>query len=77
MSNLIFIYLGFKGLRDAIKYSHPPVFVAAFIMYLMIGFGSIAFHATLWCEYSWGTSRYGSAGVQIDRDSNRLDAACG
>lgn len=47
LTNLIFMYLGFKGIRNCILYGHPPVFIVAYIGYLFVGFGSMAFHSTL------------------------------
>lgn len=43
----MFLWLGFKGVRNVIVYSHPRIFLVAFAGYLSVGFGSIAFHATL------------------------------
>lgn len=50
MTNLVFIYLGVRGVRDCLRYSHPPVFVVAFVGYLVVGLGSMAFHSTLYCQ---------------------------
>ncbi|KAI1336397.1 alkaline dihydroceramidase [Xylariaceae sp. FL0016] len=47
LTNILFICLGIKGIRDCIKYSHPPVFIVAFIGYMIVGCGSTFFHATL------------------------------
>ena len=49
VTNLIFMWLGFKGLRNVIKYSHDRVFILAFLGYIVVGLGSMAFHATLKC----------------------------
>ena len=50
LTNLIFIYLGAKGLRNVIKYGHSSVFILTFLGYMVIGVGSAAFHATLKCK---------------------------
>ncbi|KAK1757716.1 ceramidase [Echria macrotheca] len=47
VTNLVFMWLGFKGLRNVIKYSHAPVFILAFLGYIVVGLGSMAFHTTL------------------------------
>lgn len=46
-TNLIFIYLGYKGIKNCLLYSHPSVFILAYLGYMVIGLGSMAFHATL------------------------------
>ncbi|KAK4211409.1 ceramidase [Rhypophila decipiens] len=48
VTNLAFIYLGIKGLRDVIRYSHSRAFIVAWLGYIVVGLGSMAFHATLW-----------------------------
>ena len=58
MTNLMFLYLGFRGIRDCIRYQHPPVFVVAFIGYIIVGLGSIAFHMTLKCECLFSNNSY-------------------
>lgn len=47
LTNLLFIWLGLKGIRDCFKYGHPAIFVIAFIGYMIVGTGSTLFHATL------------------------------
>ncbi|KAK4170173.1 ceramidase-domain-containing protein [Cladorrhinum sp. PSN259] len=47
LTNLIFMYLGFKGLHNVIKYGHSRVFILSFLGYIVVGLGSSAFHATL------------------------------
>jgi len=49
ITNLVFMWLGFKGLRNVIKYNHSPVFILAFLGYIVVGLGSIAFHTSLKC----------------------------
>lgn len=46
-TNLVFIWLGVKGLRNVIAYGHSPVFILAWLGYIIIGLGSMAFHTTL------------------------------
>jgi dihydroceramidase len=43
------MWLGVKGLRNVIAYSHSKVFILVFLGYIVIGFGSMAFHTTLKC----------------------------
>lgn len=50
LTNLLFIALGVKGIRNCLKYGHDTVFLVAFIGYVMVGSGSFAFHSTLKCE---------------------------
>ncbi|CAK7198094.1 alkaline ceramidase ydc1 [Sporothrix eucalyptigena] len=47
ITNSMFIWLGIRGIRDCIRYRHRPVFIVAFIGYIVVGLGSIAFHTTL------------------------------
>lgn len=47
VTNLLFIYLGIKGIRNCLKYEHDSVFLVAFIGYLLVGSGSFAFHSSL------------------------------
>ncbi|RDL42022.1 Alkaline ceramidase [Venustampulla echinocandica] len=47
LTNLLFIALGIKGIRNCLKYDHDSVFFVAFIGYLLVGSGSFAFHSTL------------------------------
>lgn len=49
ITNLMFIWLGIRGIRDCIRFRHRPVFVIACIGYIVVGLGSIAFHTTLKC----------------------------
>jgi dihydroceramidase len=46
----MFVWLGVKGIRNCIKYSHPSIFLIAFVGYIVVGLGSISFHATLKCK---------------------------
>lgn len=45
----MFIFLGYKGISSCIRNGHDRVFFVAFISYLILGFGSFCFHATLKC----------------------------
>ncbi|KIH91374.1 dihydroceramidase [Sporothrix brasiliensis 5110] len=47
ITNLMFIWLGIRGIRDCMRFRHRPVFVVACIGYIVVGLGSIAFHTTL------------------------------
>ncbi|KUJ20579.1 alkaline ceramidase [Mollisia scopiformis] len=47
LTNLLFMALGIKGVRNCLKYDHDSVFLVAFIGYLLVGSGSFAFHSTL------------------------------
>ncbi|CZT46357.1 related to alkaline dihydroceramidase Ydc1 [Rhynchosporium secalis] len=46
-TNLIFVFLAYKGIASCVRYGHDRVFLLGFMSYLMIGLGSIAFHMTL------------------------------
>jgi len=50
-TNVVFMWLGFKGIRNCIMYSQQPVFILAYIGYLVVGAGSMAFHSTLKCMH--------------------------
>ena len=50
LTNLLFIYLASKGIRNCLKYGHDTVFLVAFIGYALVGTGSFLFHATLKCR---------------------------
>ncbi|KAI1104133.1 putative alkaline phytoceramidase [Jackrogersella minutella] len=47
LTNALFIWLGYKGIRGCIKNSHPPIFIVTFIGYIVVGLGSTLFHASL------------------------------
>ncbi|VTT60908.1 unnamed protein product [Fusarium fujikuroi] len=49
LTNVLFIALGIRGVRNCLKYKHDTVFVIAYLGYLLVGCGSFAFHATLSC----------------------------
>lgn len=50
------MYLGFRGLRNVIKYAHSKVFILVFLGYIVVGLGSMAFHTTLKCKFSLSDS---------------------
>ncbi|KAF2096414.1 alkaline ceramidase, partial [Rhizodiscina lignyota] len=47
LTNLVFICLAYKGIRNCIQHGHDPEFLAAFFSYLFIGIGSFFFHSSL------------------------------
>jgi hypothetical protein len=49
LTNLIFVYLGIKGIRNCLLYSPKPSLILAYLGYLTVSLGSMAFHATLKC----------------------------
>jgi hypothetical protein len=50
LTNVLFLWLGLKGLLNCRKYGHDKVFQVAFCGYLLVGAGSFLFHATLKCK---------------------------
>ena len=60
VTNGMFLWLGAKGIRNCLRESHATIFVLAYIGYLVVGLGSILFHATLKC---WCTPRGGCVDV--------------
>ena len=50
LTNVLFLYFAYLGLRSCIKYGHDTVFHISFIGYLLVGIGSFCFHATLKCK---------------------------
>ncbi|CAK1356230.1 unnamed protein product [Cercospora beticola] len=47
LTNLLFIYLAYRGARNCIQYGHDRIFLITFIGYFLVGSGSFAFHSTL------------------------------
>ncbi|KAK3311191.1 ceramidase [Chaetomium strumarium] len=47
LTNLVFLWLGSKGLWNVVTYSHSRVFILVYLGYLVVGLGSMAFHTTL------------------------------
>ena len=60
LTNLLFMYLGIRGIRSCRKNDHDFIFQVAFVGYLVVGIGSFLFHATLTCKsepsISWCTN---------------------
>ncbi|KFZ20266.1 hypothetical protein V502_03249 [Pseudogymnoascus sp. VKM F-4520 (FW-2644)] len=50
LTNLLFMYLGIKGVRSCLKHGHDKVFMVTFLGYLAVGTGSFMFHSTLKCR---------------------------
>ncbi|EMF16865.1 alkaline dihydroceramidase Ydc1 [Sphaerulina musiva SO2202] len=51
LTNLLFVYLAFRGARNCIQHGHDQIFLVTFIGYFLVGSGSFAFHSTL--KYPW------------------------
>lgn len=49
VTNVIFIHLGIMGIRDCLRYGHDRVFITSYLGYIIVGLGSMLFHATLKC----------------------------
>ncbi|KAK0628525.1 ceramidase-domain-containing protein [Bombardia bombarda] len=47
LTNVIFMWLGVRGIRNVLQYSHSPVFLLGFVGYVVVGLGSMAFHTSL------------------------------
>ncbi|KAI2463658.1 putative alkaline phytoceramidase [Annulohypoxylon bovei var. microspora] len=47
LTNALFVWLGYKGIRACIRHSHPPIFFVTFVGYIVVGLGSTFFHASL------------------------------
>jgi dihydroceramidase len=52
LTNLLFMYLATKGIRNCLANGHDTVFLVAFVGYLLVGTGSFLFHATLKCKWT-------------------------
>lgn len=39
------------GIRECLRYGHGSVFILSFLGYMVVGLGSMAFHATLKCMW--------------------------
>ncbi|KDN60355.1 putative alkaline phytoceramidase [Colletotrichum sublineola] len=46
-TNLLFLWLGFKGVHNCVSERHPRIFLIAYLGYLIVGLGSTAFHTSL------------------------------
>ncbi|KIV93717.1 hypothetical protein PV10_04912 [Exophiala mesophila] len=51
LTNSLFIYLAYRGVKSCRKHGHDTVFQVAYFGYFLVGFGSLMFHATL--KYPW------------------------
>ena len=51
LTNLLFVFLAYKGISSCIRYSHAGIFLIAFLGYLSIGIGSMCFHSSLKCHF--------------------------
>lgn len=47
----MFVWLGLLGVRSCVRYKHPTIFLIAYLGYLIVGMGSISFHASLKCMF--------------------------
>ncbi|KAE8354071.1 ceramidase [Aspergillus coremiiformis] len=47
LTNLLFMWLGIKGLRSCRRNGHDTIFEVAYYGYLLVGAGSFLFHSTL------------------------------
>lgn len=52
LTNLLFVWLAFRGISNCIQNGHDHIFLVTFIGYLVVGTGSFLFHTTLKCRYS-------------------------
>jgi dihydroceramidase len=49
LTNLAFMYLGYKGIRNCVETGLSPIIALAYVGYIVVGLGSMAFHTSLWC----------------------------
>ncbi|CAD0113787.1 unnamed protein product [Aureobasidium uvarum] len=47
LTNLLFVWLAFRGINNCIQNGHDQIFLVTFIGYLVVGTGSFLFHSTL------------------------------
>ncbi|PLN85354.1 alkaline phytoceramidase [Aspergillus taichungensis] len=47
VTNLLFMWLGVKGIRSCLRHEHDQIFLVAYCGYLVVGTGSFLFHSTL------------------------------
>ncbi|KAI5203577.1 alkaline ceramidase-like protein [Aureobasidium subglaciale] len=47
LTNLLFVWLAFRGINNCIQNGHDQIFLVTFIGYLIVGTGSFLFHSTL------------------------------
>jgi hypothetical protein len=65
LTNVMFLYLGYVGIRNCLRYSEPPIFILAYLGYTVVGIGSMAFHATLKCRCCIPYARTGSGAISL------------
>ncbi|KAJ6084023.1 hypothetical protein N7486_010823 [Penicillium sp. IBT 16267x] len=51
LTNLLFMWLGVKGIISCRRNQHDQIFLVALLGYLVVGTGSFLFHSTLKCKY--------------------------
>ncbi|KAJ5632594.1 hypothetical protein N7490_008933 [Penicillium lividum] len=51
LTNLLFMWLGVKGIISCLRNQHDQIFLVALLGYLVVGTGSFLFHSTLKCKY--------------------------
>ena len=49
LTNLLFLYLAWAGIKSCRKHGHDSVFAVAYFGYFLVGTGSFMFHTTLKC----------------------------
>jgi dihydroceramidase len=47
LTNLLFIYLAYRGITNCLAQNHERIFLLTFVGYLIVGSGSFLFHTTL------------------------------
>ncbi|KAL1586913.1 hypothetical protein WHR41_04210 [Cladosporium halotolerans] len=47
LTNLLFIYLAYRGIANCLAHGHDRIFLITFVGYLLVGSGSFLFHTTL------------------------------
>ena len=52
MTNLLFMWLGIKGIIGCRRNQHDQIFLVAYGGYLVVGTGSFLFHSTLKCKFA-------------------------
>jgi hypothetical protein len=52
LTNVLFMYLAFKGIRSCLVNGHDTVYLVVFLGYLLVGTGSFLFHTTLKCTFN-------------------------
>lgn len=53
ITNLLFMWLGIKGIRNCLAQKWDRVYLMSFVGYMIVGTGSALFHATLKCKFSY------------------------